>query len=182
MRTARPGSTGLWAARTVDVSVDGGGSRQEQDWKHYTLAHAAVQPGELPFHLCDSAAATFAAAESARFRPGSPNLAFNTAVSFTTNTNWQSYGGESTMSYFSQMVGLVIHNFVSAAAGIALAAALVRGIARHSRNARQLLGGSGARHLLPAAADLPGVRGVPRLARDDSKLQALHESQSWPSL
>ncbi|MFA6287205.1 MAG: potassium-transporting ATPase subunit KdpA [Opitutaceae bacterium] len=62
----------------------------------------------------------------------SPALAFNTAASFTTNTNWQSYGGESTMSYFSQMVALTFHNFVSAAAGIAIAAALVRGIARHS--------------------------------------------------
>ena len=61
-----------------------------------------------------------------------PDLAFNTAASFTTNTNWQSYGGESTMSYFSQMVGLAFHNFVSAAAGIAIAAALVRGIARHT--------------------------------------------------
>ncbi len=62
----------------------------------------------------------------------SPALAFNTAVSFATNTNWQSYSGESTMSYFSQMVGLTIHNFTSAAAGIAIAAALVRGLARHS--------------------------------------------------
>jgi K+-transporting ATPase ATPase A chain len=53
-------------------------------------------------------------------------------VSFTTNTNWQSYGGESTMSYLSQMVGLAFHNFVSAAVGIAVAAALVRGIARNS--------------------------------------------------
>ena len=65
--------------------------------------------------------------------PGlSPSLAFNTAASFTTNTNWQSYAGESTMSYFSQMVALTIHNFTSAACGIAIAAALVRGIARHS--------------------------------------------------
>ncbi len=62
----------------------------------------------------------------------SPALAFNTAVSFTTNTNWQSYSGESTLSYFSQMVALTIHNFTSAAVGIAVAAALVRGIARHS--------------------------------------------------
>ena len=62
----------------------------------------------------------------------SPHLAFNTAASFTTNTNWQSYGGESTMSYFSQMVALTIHNFTSAAAGIAIAAALVRGIARQT--------------------------------------------------
>src|SRR5262249_61046141 len=53
-------------------------------------------------------------------------------VSFTTNTNWQNYPGESTMSFFSQMVGLAFHNFVSAATGIAIAAALVRGIARHS--------------------------------------------------
>jgi potassium-transporting ATPase potassium-binding subunit len=64
--------------------------------------------------------------------PLTEHLAFNTAVSFTTNTNWQSYGGESTMSYLSQMVGLTFHNFVSAATGIAIAAALVRGIARHS--------------------------------------------------
>ena len=67
-----------------------------------------------------------------KFGPLSPDLAFNTAVSFTTNTNWQSYSGESTMSYFSQMVALVIHNFASAAVGISLAAALVRGIARHT--------------------------------------------------
>jgi potassium-transporting ATPase potassium-binding subunit len=59
-----------------------------------------------------------------------PHLAFNTAMSFTTNTNWQSYGGESTMSYLSQMVGLTLHNFLSAAVGIAVAVALVRGIAR----------------------------------------------------
>jgi K+-transporting ATPase ATPase A chain len=62
----------------------------------------------------------------------SPHLAFNTAVSFTSNTNWQSYSGESTMSYFSQMVALTIHNFASAAVGIGLAAALVRGVARFS--------------------------------------------------
>ncbi len=65
------------------------------------------------------------------FGPVSPDLAFNTAASFTTNTNWQNYGGESTLSYFSQMVGLVFHNFVSAAAGIGVAAALMRGISRH---------------------------------------------------
>ncbi|HTZ20186.1 MAG TPA: potassium-transporting ATPase subunit KdpA [Opitutaceae bacterium] len=65
--------------------------------------------------------------------PGlSPHLAFNTAASFTTNTNWQFYTGEATMSYFSQMVGLALHNFTSAAVGIAIAAALVRGIARHT--------------------------------------------------
>jgi K+-transporting ATPase ATPase A chain len=59
-----------------------------------------------------------------------PHLAFNTAASFTTNTNWQAYSGESTMSYFTQMAGLAYHNFVSAAVGISLAIALIRGIAR----------------------------------------------------
>jgi K+-transporting ATPase ATPase A chain len=63
-----------------------------------------------------------------------PDLAFNTAVSFTTNTNWQSYVGETTMSYLTQMAGLAYHNFVSAAVGIALAIAFVRGIARHERH------------------------------------------------
>jgi len=58
------------------------------------------------------------------------NLAFNTAASFTTNTNWQAYSGETTMSYFTQMVGLAYHNFTSAAVGISLAIAFIRGIAR----------------------------------------------------
>jgi K+-transporting ATPase ATPase A chain len=61
----------------------------------------------------------------------SDHLAFDTSASFTTNTNWQSYGGESTMSYLSQMVALTSQNFFSAAVGIAIAAALVRGLARH---------------------------------------------------
>ena len=61
-----------------------------------------------------------------------PDLAFNTAVSFITNTNWQNYGGESTMSYLVQMAGLTVQNFVSAATGIALAVALIRGFARGS--------------------------------------------------
>ena len=59
-----------------------------------------------------------------------PHLSFNTAVSFVTNTNWQSYGGEATMSHLTQMVGLSVQNFVSAAAGMAIMAALIRGIAR----------------------------------------------------
>ncbi len=62
-----------------------------------------------------------------------PHLAFNTAASFTTNTNWQSYGGETTMSYFTQMAGLAYHNFTSAAVGIALAIALIRGITRRQK-------------------------------------------------
>ena len=61
-----------------------------------------------------------------------PDLAFNTSVSFVTNTNWQSYVPETTMSYLTQMAGLTVHNFVSAATGIALAVALIRGFARRS--------------------------------------------------
>jgi len=64
--------------------------------------------------------------------PVGPALAFNTAVSFTTNTNWQAYSGESTMSYLSQMAGLAWHNFISAAVGIAVALALARGFTRHA--------------------------------------------------
>ncbi len=59
-----------------------------------------------------------------------PDLSFNTAVSFVTNTNWQAYGGETTMSYLVQMAGLTVHNFLSAATGIAMALALIRGFAR----------------------------------------------------
>ncbi|HET9205912.1 MAG TPA: potassium-transporting ATPase subunit KdpA, partial [Burkholderiaceae bacterium] len=62
-----------------------------------------------------------------------PDLAFNTAVSFTTNTNWQAYFGESTMSYFTQMAGLAYHNFVSAATGMAVAIAVIRGIAQKEK-------------------------------------------------
>ncbi len=61
-----------------------------------------------------------------------PDLAMNTAVSFATNTNWQAYGGENTMSYFSQMAGLAVHNFLSAATGLAVAVALIRAFARRS--------------------------------------------------
>jgi K+-transporting ATPase ATPase A chain len=105
---------------------------QEHNWRQYTWAM-------LLFSLV-SCLFTYAILRLQNFLPLnpqglgalSPDLAFNTAVSFTTNTNWQSYSGESTMSYLSQMVALTIHNFGSAAVGIAIAAALVRGIARHS--------------------------------------------------
>jgi potassium-transporting ATPase potassium-binding subunit len=66
------------------------------------------------------------------FGPVAPDLAFNTSISFATNTNWQNYAGEQTMSYFSQMVALVFHQFLSAATGIALAIALIRALSRRS--------------------------------------------------
>ena len=64
----------------------------------------------------------------------SPDLAFNTAVSFVTNTNWQSYSGEATLSYLTQMVGLTVQNFVSAATGMAVLIAFIRGLVRHTTN------------------------------------------------
>ena len=68
-----------------------------------------------------------------KFAAVAPALAFNTAASFTTNTNWQNYGGEATMSYLTQMAGLAYHNFASAAVGIALAIAFIRGISRREK-------------------------------------------------
>lgn len=64
--------------------------------------------------------------------PVSPDSSFNTAVSFTTNTNWQGYGGETTMSYLTQMLGMTVQNFLSAATGLAIMALFIRGLARHS--------------------------------------------------
>ncbi len=107
-------------------------SGREQDWKQYTLAMLVFSLVSLLFTYAILRSQHLLPLNPQGLGPLSPDLAFNTAVSFTSNTNWQSYIGESTMSYLSQMVALVIHNFASAAVGIALAAALVRGIARHS--------------------------------------------------
>ncbi|MDB5333681.1 MAG: potassium-transporting ATPase, subunit [Phycisphaerales bacterium] len=108
---------------------------KEQGWKQYSAAMLIFSgltalfsygimrlQGYLPWHQNIDALANKTAL--------TPGLSFNTTASFTTNTNWQSYSGENTMSYFSQMVALASHNFWSAAVGIAIAAALVRGIAR----------------------------------------------------
>jgi len=105
---------------------------QEQNWKQYAVSLLLFSLIGLTFTFIILRIQHLLPLNPQGLGPLSPDLAFNTAASFTTNTNWQSYGGESTMSYFSQMVGLTFHNFVSAAVGIAVAAALVRGIARHT--------------------------------------------------
>ena len=105
---------------------------REQDWRAYSIAMLLFSLVSCLFTYGILRLQHLLPLNVQGFGPVSPDLAFNTAVSFTTNTNWQNYGGESTLSYLSQMVGLTIHNFASAAVGIALAAALVRGIARHS--------------------------------------------------
>jgi len=106
--------------------------KKEQDWKQYTLSLLAFSLAGLLFTYAILRLQHVLPLNPQGFGPASPDLAFNTAASFATNTNWQNYAGEITLSYFSQMVGLVFHNFVSAAVGIAVAAALVRGIARPS--------------------------------------------------
>jgi K+-transporting ATPase ATPase A chain len=105
---------------------------QEQGWKQYTFSMLLFSLVSCLFTYAILRFQHLLPLNPQGFGPLSPDLAFNTATSFTTNTNWQSYTGESTMSYLSQMVALVIHNFGSAATGIALGAALVRGIARHT--------------------------------------------------
>ncbi len=104
----------------------------EQDWKGYTLSLLAFSLVGLLFTYAVLRLQPILPLNPQHLGAVRPDLAFNTAVSFTTNTNWQNYAGETTLSAFSQMVGLVFHNFVSAAAGIAVAAALVRAIARHT--------------------------------------------------
>jgi K+-transporting ATPase ATPase A chain len=105
---------------------------QEQDWRQYTWAMLLFSLVSCVFTYAILRLQNHLPLNPQGFGALTPHLAFNTAVSFTTNTNWQSYTGEATMSYLSQMVALVIHNFGSAATGIAVAAAFVRGIARHS--------------------------------------------------
>ncbi|TGD98031.1 potassium-transporting ATPase subunit KdpA [Methylobacterium nonmethylotrophicum] len=121
----RPVERGLYRLAGIDEA-------HEQHWLAYAGAmlvfHAAGfvllyailrLQGLLPFNPADQGAVA-------------PDLAFNTAASFVTNTNWQNYGGESTLSYLSQMLGLTHQNFLSAATGIALAVALIRGFSRAS--------------------------------------------------
>jgi K+-transporting ATPase ATPase A chain len=113
--------------------VDAG---KEQHWKHYTISMLIFSlVGTLATYaiLRLQAILPFQHLFNPQGFPAVPDhLAFNTAMAFATNTDWQSYGGENTMSYFSQMVALASGNFFSAAVGIAIAAALVRGIARDS--------------------------------------------------
>ncbi|MES2438107.1 MAG: potassium-transporting ATPase subunit KdpA [Verrucomicrobiota bacterium] len=104
----------------------------EHGWKRYTVAMLVFSAAGVLFTYAILRLQHLLPLNPQGLPALSPALAFNTAVSFTTNTNWQSYGGESMMSYFSQMVALTIHNFTSAAVGISIAAALVRGISRQS--------------------------------------------------
>ncbi|HSO93968.1 MAG TPA: potassium-transporting ATPase subunit KdpA [Candidatus Dormibacteraeota bacterium] len=104
----------------------------EQSWIQYLVAMLAVTLISLLFTYVILRVQDHLPLNPQGFGPVAPDLAFNTAVSFTTNTNWQNYAGEQTMSYLSQMLALVMHNFLSAATGIALAIALVRAFSARS--------------------------------------------------
>jgi K+-transporting ATPase ATPase A chain len=102
---------------------------REQGWRRYTVHMLVFQLATLVFTYCILRFQDVLPLNPRGLAGQDPHLAFNTAVSFTTNTNWQSYSGE-TLSNLSQMLGLTIHNFLSAATGIAIAFALIRGFAR----------------------------------------------------
>ncbi|HSF31807.1 MAG TPA: potassium-transporting ATPase subunit KdpA [Candidatus Tectomicrobia bacterium] len=116
----------------VIYRISGVEPRQEQHWTTYTAAMLLFNLAGMVLLYALQRLQRVLPLNPQGFGPPSPDSAFNTAVSFTSNTNWQSYTGESTMSYLSQMAGLTMQNFVSAATGIALAIALIRAFARHS--------------------------------------------------
>src|SRR5882757_2514531 len=107
----------------------------EQRWTHYTASLLSFSVFGFLFTYLLQRAQGFLPLNPQHFNAGNipPDLAFNTATSFVTNTNWQAYSGEATMSYFVQMAALAVQNFASAAAGIAIAVALIRGFARQEK-------------------------------------------------
>jgi K+-transporting ATPase ATPase A chain len=116
----------------VIYSVSRVNEREEQSWLGYGLAMLTFSlMGFLALYALQRLQAVLPF-NPQHLDPVGPDLAFNTSVSFVTNTNWQSYTPETTMSYLTQMAGLTMHNFVSAATGIALAIALIRGFARRT--------------------------------------------------
>jgi potassium-transporting ATPase potassium-binding subunit len=112
--------------------VSGVDPRQEQHWTTYTAAMLLFSLAGFVLLYALQRLQHVLPLNPQGFGPPAPDSAFNTAVSFTSNTNWQSYSGEGTMSYLSQMAGLTVQNFLSAATGIVLAVALIRGFARRS--------------------------------------------------
>ena len=156
------------------MALSGVDEKEDQHWLVYAIAMLAFSmAGFLSLYALQRLQALLP------FNPqGLPavgeHLAFNTSVSFVTNTNWQSYVPETTMSYLVQMAGLTVHNFVSAATGIALAVALVRGFARRSAQGRgQFLGRYDPLHALRPVADFHHRRPVLHLAGHAAKSECL---------
>jgi len=119
----RPIEKGIYRVCGVDAGKD-------QTWVEWTIAMLVVNAASLVILYGMQRLQKFLPFNPNGFGAVSPDSSWNTAVSFTTNTNWQGYSGESTMSHFTQMAGLALHNFLSAATGIAIAVAVIRGVAR----------------------------------------------------
>ncbi|HEY1076712.1 MAG TPA: potassium-transporting ATPase subunit KdpA [Fontimonas sp.] len=107
----------------------------EQSWRAYAMAVLAFSFAGVALLYLILRTQQWLPLNPQQFGALTPHLAFNTAISFVSNTNWQSYGGESSLSYFSQMAGLAVQNFLSAASGIAIAIAMVRGLVRRGGDA-----------------------------------------------
>ena len=118
-----PVERGFYALSGIDP-------KREQSWKTYGFAMLAFSAAGFFSLYALQRLQAYLPLNPQGFDGVAPDLAFNTAVSFVTNTNWQNYGGETTMSHLVQMLGLTVHNFVSAATGIAMAIALVRAFTR----------------------------------------------------
>ena len=119
----RPVERGIYRVCGVDAAKD-------QSWVDWTVTMLIVNAASLVILYAMQRLQQFLPFNPNQFGAVAPDSAWNTAVSFTTNTNWQGYSGESTMSHFTQMAGLALHNFLSAATGIAIAVAVIRGVAR----------------------------------------------------
>jgi potassium-transporting ATPase potassium-binding subunit len=119
----RPLEKGIYRVCRVDAARD-------QGWVKWTIVMLVVNAASLFILYGMQRLQKWLPLNANGFGPVSPDSSWNTAVSFTTNTNWQGYSGESTMSHLTQMAGLALHNFLSAATGIAIAIAVIRGVAR----------------------------------------------------
>jgi potassium-transporting ATPase potassium-binding subunit len=125
LRIGRSLENGIYRLSGIDPAV-------EMGWKRYMLALLLFNAlGALVLYVLQRVQ-LWLPLNPQQFANVSPDSSFNTAVSFVTNTNWQGYSGESTMSYLTQMAGLAVQNFLSAATGIVVVIALVRGFARHT--------------------------------------------------
>jgi K+-transporting ATPase ATPase A chain len=124
LRAGAPAERLLYRASGIDAS-------REMGWKEYAIALIVFNTSGLLVAYSLQRLQGWLPLNPQHFAGVSPDSSFNTAVSFVANTNWQGYSGESTMSYLTQMAALAVQNFLSAATGIAVAVALIRGLARH---------------------------------------------------
>jgi len=121
-----------YAIERVVYRLGGIDETKEQSWTAYTIAMLVFSAVTLFLTYAIERLQHLLPLNPDKLGAVAPDLAWNTAMSFTTNTNWQAYSGETTMSHLTQMAGLTLHNFVSAAVGIVLAVAIIRGVARAS--------------------------------------------------